>query len=122
MYGIGVDTTTISRIEKSMNRESFISCVFGENERKSFISSEKTKFPSLAANFAAKEAFSKALRTGVRGFNLNEVEILRDEIGAPYFIFSGRAKEIMQANNLLAMVSLTHEKDSATAFVVLYKK
>ncbi len=122
MYGIGVDTTTISRIEKSMHKESFISHVFSKNERDLFITTEKTKFSSLAANFAAKEAFSKALGTGVRGFNLNEVEILRNDIGAPYFIFYGRAKEIIENNNLAAMVSLTHEKDSATAFVVLYKK
>ncbi len=122
MYGIGVDTTTISRIEKSMQRENFINHVFSKNEITLFISQNKIKYPSFAANFAAKEAFSKALGTGVRGFNLNEVEILRNEIGAPYFNFTGKAKEIIDNLNLSAMISLTHENDTATAFVILTKK
>ncbi len=121
IYGIGVDTTTISRIEKSVSRESFISHVFSKEEIDLFIKDKKIKYSSLAANFAAKEAFSKALKTGVRNFNLNEVSILRDKLGAPYFSFSGKASEIVDSLDISAMVSLTHENDIATAFVVLNK-
>jgi len=46
--------------------------------------------PTIAANFAAKEAFSKALGTGVRGFLLAEVSVLRNELGAPYLALSGQ--------------------------------
>ncbi len=119
IYGIGVDITTISRITKSIKRESFINHVFGEDEISLFISNEKIKFPSLAANFAAKEAFSKALKTGVRHFNLNEVQVLRDDLGAPYFLFSGNAKKIIEEKKLSAFISLTHEEDKAAAFVIL---
>ena len=92
MYGIGTDIITISRIEKSLEKPSFLTKVYGEREIALF-AGEKLKVNSLAANFAAKEAFGKALGTGVRGFELYEVEILRDELGKPYFHLSGRAKE-----------------------------
>lgn len=118
MYGIGVDIVSIGRIEKSLERESFLAKVYGKGEIALFASDNKIKINSLAANFAAKEAFSKALGTGVRGFDLTEVEILRDELGAPYFELSGRAKQIAESRNLEFRVSLSHEKDKAIAFVV----
>lgn len=122
MYGIGTDIITIERVEKSIKRESFLKKVYGEKELSMFVTENKIKVDSLAANFAAKEAFSKALGTGIRGFNLNEVEILRDNLGKPYFEFSGKAKEIVENNNLICHVSLSHEKDKAIAFVILKNK
>ncbi|MBR5520364.1 MAG: holo-ACP synthase [Oscillospiraceae bacterium] len=121
MYTIGIDMTTVSRIEKSCEKDSFRRFVFSEKELAVFFDREKPKYASLAANFAAKEAFGKALGTGVRGFDLNEVEILRDEMGAPYFNFYGRAAEIMLAGGYTARVSLSHEKDTAIAMVILEK-
>ncbi len=121
MYKIGIDMTTISRIEKSLQNPNFRTYVFSEKELQRFYYMEKTKFASLAANFAAKEAFSKALGTGVRGFGLNEVEILRDELGAPYFNFYGRAAQIMAQHGYSAQVSLSHEGDTAIAMVLLEK-
>lgn len=122
MYGIGVDIVSTDRIEKSLERESFIKRIYSPAEIALFISENKIKTNSLAANFAAKEAFSKALGTGVRGFDFDEVQILRDELGAPYFEFSGRAKQIVESKNLKCKVSLSHEKDKAIAFVVLEEK
>ena len=122
MYGIGTDIVTISRIEKSLERESFLHRVYGEKEIELFASGAKVKTASLAANFAAKEAFGKALGTGVRGFELNEVQILRDALGKPYFELSGSAKEIADRENVECLVSLSHENDRAVAFVVMEKK
>ena len=119
MYNIGIDMTTVSRIEKSCQKESFRKHVFTENELALFFDKEKPKYASLAANFAAKEAFAKALGTGVRNFNLNEVEILRDELGAPYFNFYGKVAEIVLSKEYTAKVSLSHEGDSAIAMVLL---
>ena len=99
MYNIGIDMTTVSRIEKSCQKENFRNHVFTQAELDLFFNREKPKYSSLAANFAAKEAFSKALGTGVRGFELTEVEILRDELGKPHFAFSGKAKEIVEKEN-----------------------
>lgn len=121
MYGIGVDIVTIARIEKSIQNPSFIKKVYGEKEIQLF-AAERLKANSLAANFAAKEAFAKALGTGVRGFELCEVQILRDKLGAPYFELCGRAREIIDGKNLECKVSLSHEKDKAIAFVVITRR
>ena len=121
MYKIGIDMTTVSRIEKSCRKETFRRHAFTQAELDLFFNRPKPKFASLAANFAAKEAFSKALGTGVRHFNLNEVEILRDDLGAPYFNFYGKVAEIVAAGGYTAQVSLSHEGDSAIAMVLLEK-
>ena len=121
MYTIGTDITTVSRIEKSCEKENFRNFVFSQGELDRFYNIPKPKFSSLAANFAAKEAFSKALGTGVRGFSLNEVEILRDEMGAPYFNFYGKAAEIVFLQGITAAVSLSHEGDIAIATVIMEK-
>ena len=76
-------------------------------------------YPSAAADWAAKEAFSKALGTGVRGFELNEVSCLRDELGAPYLVLTGKAKQA--AEGLAFSVSLTHTAELASAIVIAYK-
>ena len=121
MYKIGIDMTTVSRIEKSCQKPSFLTHVFTKGELDAFYNREKPKFASLAANFAAKEAFSKALGTGIRDFSLNEVEILRDKLGAPYFNFYGKAVEIVAQGGYSAQVSLSHEGDMAIAMVLLEK-
>ena len=58
----------------------------------------------------------------LREFALCEAEALRDENGAPYFSFSGRAAALMQARGLTAHLSLTHEGGTAAAFVVLERR
>lgn len=77
---------------------------------------------TIAANFAAKEAFSKALGTGIRGFSLTEVSVLRNELGAPYFVFSGEAEKIVRERGLQFSVSLTHTDELAAAFVVAWQQ
>ena len=119
MYNIGIDMATVSRIEKSCQKESFRNHVFTQAELNLFFNREKPKYSSLAANFAAKEAFAKALGTGIRNFGFIDIEILRDELGAPYFNFYGKAAEIVSANGYKAKVSLSHEGDSAVAMVLL---
>ncbi len=119
MYKVGVDITTVSRIEKSCESESFRNHVFSKGELDLFYNNrQKPKFSSLAANFAAKEAFSKALGTGIRYFNLNEVEVLRDDMGAPYFNFYGKAADIVLKAGATFEISLSHEKDTAIAMVL----
>ena len=115
IYGIGVDMTEISRVSKACSRESFIKRVFSEREADLY----RDKPEKLAAGFAAKEAFSKALGTGVRGFSMREVELLRDELGKPYYEFSGKAEEIVREKGLSSFVSVTDEGDLVTVFTVL---
>lgn len=121
MYNCGVDIIEISRIEKSMQNSRFLEKLFSEKEREMF----KTKnFSSqtVAANFAAKEAFSKSIKTGVRGFELKDISVLRDELGCPYFEFSDKVKEIAESKNLGFSVSLSHTNTYACAMVIAYKR
>ena len=112
---IGIDSIEISRIEKSLKISGFLEKVFSAEDIDFFIS-RNMRAESIAANFAAKEAFSKALGTGIRGFSLNEISVLRDELGAPYLKLSGKALEA--AARLSFKVSITHTRDVATAIVL----
>ena len=120
IFGIGTDLCDAGRMEKSLTRQSFVNHVFSPQEQDQLNTLHgKHRAESAAANFAAKEAFLKACGTGLAGFALNEIAALRDERGAPYLAFSGRAAEFMETNHLSAHLSLTHEADLAAAFVVL---
>lgn len=121
MLKCGIDTVEIERIEKSLKSPAFFANVYGERERAEWEKRGK-KAQSAAAAFAAKEAFSKALGTGIRGFLLSEVEVLHDALGAPYFHFTGKAREIVKKSHLKFTLSITHTKDLATAMVLAFEE
>ena len=117
MLFTGIDLTEIERIKKSCQNPRFIARVFSAKEQEYF-ASKRNPYPSMAAAFAAKEAFSKALGTGIRGFELNEVSVEHDPLGAPFFTFTGHAAEIVRQRRLSFSLSLTHTDTVAAAFVV----
>lgn len=117
MLFTGIDLTEIERIKKSCQNPRFIARVFSAKEQEYF-ASKRNPYPSMAAAFAAKEAFSKALGTGIRGFELNEVSVEHDPLGAPFFTFTGHAAEIVRQRKLSFSLSLTHTDTVAAAFVV----
>lgn len=117
----GIDLVEISRIRSSLQNPRFLTRVFSSAERE-YLQGKKDMAPSAAANFAAKEAFSKALGTGVRGFSLCEVSVLRDSLGAPYLLLEGKAAAIAQGQGLSFSVSLTHTREYASAVVVAYSE
>ena len=119
MLTTGIDLIAINRIGKSLANPRFITRVFSVAEIDMF---ERRGYPvqTIAANFAAKEAFSKALGTGIRGFRWNEVSVLRDSFGKPYFLLEGRAKYLAEQAGLCFSLSLSHTDDTAAAFVVGY--
>jgi holo-[acyl-carrier protein] synthase len=117
ILGIGVDLVEVARIERAMARhEGFVPRIFSVRERKRC---EDCASPArrYAACFAAKEAASKALGTGVKGFTWQEVEVLSDERGRPYLVLSGRAEEVAKSRGVEKMqVSISHTRDLAMAF------
>lgn len=102
-----------------MKNPRFIARVFSREEIALF-ESRGMNPQTVAANWAAKEAFAKAMGTGIRGFSLCEVSVLRDSLGAPFFKLSGGALRAAQKRNLLFSVSLSHTDDLALAFVIAY--
>ena len=91
IFGIGTDIVNIKRIEQSLkkNGNAFKNRIFSKKE---IIYCEKNKnpFPFYAKRFAAKEALSKALGTGIRkGVNFKNIEILNDNFGKPSIQLKG---------------------------------
>ncbi len=120
IYGIGTDIIEISRIEKAINRTKlFKEKVYSEKEIE-YIEKKKNSYASYAGRFAAKEAFSKAMGTGVRGFLLKDVEILNDELGKPVIYLYNEIKKL--AEGLKIQISISHSKEYAVSTVILYKE
>lgn len=117
----GIDLIKIERIEKSIRSPRFLARVFSAEEN-AFFASRGMRAETIAASYAAKEAFGKALGTGIRGFALKEVAVLRDPLGAPYFALSGNAARIAEERGLRFSLSLTHTKELAAAFVIAWKE
>lgn len=116
IIGIGTDIIEISRVEKACKRQNFIEKCYTEKEI-GFIGG---RIESLAGNFAVKEAVSKALGTGFRGFCLRDVECLRDELGKPYAVLYGGALERFEdVGGKKILVSISHSKENAAAFVII---
>ena len=111
MSKIGTDIVEIARIEKAVKKrgERFINSIFTEREIE-YLNKKKMKAESIAGGFAAKEAFSKYLGTGISGFSFKDIEVLHKENGKPYIVFKG-----MKSN---ADLSISHTDVLAIAVVV----
>jgi holo-[acyl-carrier protein] synthase len=116
IYGTGVDIIDIGRVKKLMGRHAVLGRIYGDEEL--ILLAAKGSVQSYAANFCAKEAFAKALGTGVHGFSLSEVQLLRGEAGSPYLKLSGSAEKLASDKGLVFHISVTHTGTLAAAFVV----
>ncbi len=118
---IGIDAVEISRVKEAMERRpNFQKRFYTEREEAYALSRKTHAYESFASSFAAKEAFYKALRTGFREGAWREVEVLRDELGAPYIVLYGRAKELAEERGVVEIcLSVTHTKEFAFAEVLL---
>lgn len=120
--GIGTDIIEISRIQKVITgTPEFMIKSFTIKEQEYFKSRNNTA-QTIAGNFAAKEAISKALGTGFSGFGLIDIEVLRDEKGMPIAILHGKAKQIQSQKGIQKIwVSISHCKNYATAYAIAEK-
>ena len=116
IYGIGIDVVKVSRIEKSMENPAFLKRCFSKEE---FEERANKKAESFAAAFAAKEAFSKAMGTGIKSMALNEVSLLHEASGKPYIKLTGETLEKANSLSLKIHVSATHEAGLAQCVVIL---
>ncbi len=114
--GIGTDIIEISRIKNSMDNPRFLEKNFTVSENEYFMK-KKMNPQTVAASFCAKEAFSKALGTGISGFSFKDIEVLHNELGAPYIKLYNNAKELCVNKNI--HLSLSHSQKYATAVVVI---
>lgn len=113
----GVDLIEIERFQGVIERhgQRFLQRVFTQRE----LEQVGSNTASLAARFAAKEAVSKALGTGIGAVAWGEIEILRGETHAPELILHGKADQLAQERRLTRWsISLSHAQDYAIAVVV----
>jgi holo-[acyl-carrier protein] synthase len=125
IYGIGTDIVAIERFQRFIDagNSAVIGRLFTPLER-SRCGSRKDTASCLAARFAAKEAFLKALGTGLRdGISWLDIEVSNNTLGKPELILSGKAAKQFQANDLINIqLSLSHDGGNAIAMVVLESK
>jgi holo-[acyl-carrier protein] synthase len=122
IYGIGTDIVAVKRLAGVLERhgESFLDRVLAPEERTELPEFAEARARFLARRWAAKEAFAKAFRTGVRGVvSLAAVRVTHEESGAPVLTFSDELAKIMTQRHLKSHLSISDEHDYAVAFVVI---
>ena len=122
IFGIGTDIVEVERIRKLDSLEKFADKILSLNEFEVFKSQiDEVKVTFLAKQFAAKEAVSKALGTGIgKDIRFNQIEILRNSDGKPYLNHDGMITTIFNDLGITKThVSLSDEKKYALAFVIL---
>jgi len=113
----GIDTIEISRLDeiKPEIKERFIQRVFTENE----IGQARNRTDVLSGLFAAKEAVSKALGTGIGYVNWRDIEIIHLTSGQPTVVLHGKAKTVADQLGLDTWsVSISHDRNKAVAVAV----
>ena len=120
IIGLGTDIVEIIRIEKAINKtDGFLIRVF-TGEEINYCEKKPRKYENYAGRFCAKEAIAKALGTGVRDFNLIDIEIINDELGKPEVNFYGTLEEKFKKREVLLTIS--HCKEYATATAIITEK
>lgn len=123
MKGIGIDIIEIGRIREAVDKfgDAFLKRVFTENELQYCRRRKTFKYPELAVRFAAKEAYAKAIGTGITGFgrkndgiHWKQIEIVNNSHGKPLVSIKGKISK-------KAQVSLSHSRDYAIASVYVEK-
>lgn len=122
IYGIGTDIVEVSRIEQSLARfgDAFARRILTVDEYPEFeLSQVKARF--LAKRFAAKEAFGKALGTGLRApVAMQHIGVGHSDLGKPVLVLAPELQVWVEERGIRFMhISISDEKALAVAFVIL---
>ena len=125
IFGLGTDIVNVKRLEKILkrNKKSFKLRVFSKNEIL-YCEKKKNPTPFYAKRYAAKEALSKALGTGIRkGINFRDIEISNNNFGKPSIKLKGSTatflKKKIKAKNYSIYLSLSDDLPWAQATVII---
>ena len=120
IIGIGCDLAEVNRIQKALGQAGFAVRVFTQREQDYCNSRGVQSAQSYAARFAAKEAFLKAIGTGLRGGRLTEIEVINDDMGRPQLALNGYFKDFAARLGAERLhLTLSHTKELAMAQVIL---
>ena len=118
---LGTDIIEIDRIKQAIERsDRFRQRVYTEHEI-AYCENKRTGiYQSYAGIYAAKEAFMKALGTGLRYGSWQDIEVCHDEFGAPFLNITGAFKKIMQERMYTeSIVSISHCREYAMSMVII---
>ena len=123
IFGVGTDIVKTNRIQKLLRRKNILEKIFNKEE---IIKCKRIKKTTncFAKRFAAKEAFSKALGTGIsKGINFNQIIVLNEKNGKPFIkLIENTKKNVekkLRKKNYKISLSLTDEDEYAVAFVTI---
>lgn len=120
IIGIGLDVVHVERLVHWQNNPGLLERYFHQDELASARAKGSGAILSLAARFAAKEAFGKAIGTGLSGITLKNILVLNNHNGKPCMQLFGNALDAFHATGgEIIHISLTHERDNALAMVVI---
>jgi len=121
IVGTGIDLARIERFRKFLEPGNKVLERILTAQERDYVLQMKDPAPHIAARFAAKEAYFKALGTGLRdGLSWQQVAVLRDQLGCPSLQLSGRAAQMLRERGARAThLSYSHDGDYAVATVVL---
>lgn len=122
IFGIGTDIVEVNRIEASIAQfgDDFARRILADSEFASYQQSHiKPRF--LAKRFAAKEAFSKALGTGLRApATFQNIAVSHDDLGKPILVLAAELQSMLTGRKITQThISISDEKNLAVAFVIL---
>ncbi len=123
IFGIGTDIVEVNRIKKSIKKKSFLTRLYNKEEISKCKKTINT-YHCFAKRFAAKEAFSKALGTGIsKGICFNEIVVLNEKNGKPFIrLINGTKKNVekkLKKKKYKISLSLSDETNFAVAFVTI---
>ena len=124
IYGIGTDVVEVKRIKEALHKHGIALAkkILTSQELVTF-KQTKSKDNFLAKRFAAKEAFAKALGTGMRTpVSFKSIEVIHDSLGKPKIKTVPQLTLLVKSHNIKhCHLSISDEKNIAAAFVVLEK-
>jgi len=123
ILGIGVDIIKNQRIIKLIKNKKFLDRIYNKEEI-IFSKKEKNRNNFYAKRFAAKESFSKALGTGIRGkLNFKDIIILNDKFGKPFYKKTKKIDSLINKKFKIKkynlFLSISDERDYSIAFTIL---
>jgi holo-[acyl-carrier protein] synthase len=117
--GLGTDLVEVERFRLALARRIALSDRLFTPGEQEYAHGQHDPVKSLAARFGAKEAVMKALGAGLGAFRFREVEVVREESGAPSLALHGAAAALAAERGVMAwQVSLTHTDSTAMAVVL----
>ena len=120
VMGLGIDFVNVKRMRHWVEIDGIIKRYFHENEIEASRSRGSSSILSFAARFAAKEAFGKALGTGLNGLKLTDIEVKNNHNGKPDIVLHETALEaFMDLGGKYIHLSLSHEEEAAVAVVII---